>query len=177
MRCFIAVELPEEIKRELSKVQEQLKSEDIKATFVKPDILHFTLKFLGELSDEQVNQVKQVLSNVKFENFKVKLNNLGVFPTEQFIRVLWAAIEPKENLIELQKEIESELEKIGFKREKNFETHITIARVKFVKDKSALLKKLKDIKLKPAEFEISGFSLRKSTLTPQGPIYKDVAVF
>lgn len=176
MRAFIAIDLPEEVKKELKKIQEQLKSEDIRAVFVKPEALHINLKFLGEITDIQANKIKEAFKKIKFEQFRVKLNSLGVF-TPQFIRVLWIDIFPKEQLIKLQQQIDNGLEKEGFKREKRFETHITLARIKLVKDREAFIKKLKYAKIKPIEFKINGFSLKKSILTPRGPIYEDIIKF
>lgn len=178
MRCFIAIDLPEEVKRELTKIQKQLESVNLKAKFVKPEQIHITLKFLGEISDNQINKIKEILKQIKFEPFKVRLNNLGVFPIQQFIRVIWVDILPKEKLMELQQKIESVLDGQGIKKdERNFETHLTLARVKFVKDKEALISRLNEIKIKPLEFEIRDFVLKKSTLTKEGPVYEDILEF
>jgi 2'-5' RNA ligase len=178
MRTFIAIDLPEEARKEISKAQKQLADlKDLKARFVNPEILHFTLKFFGELTDAQVNKVKEALKQIKFKPFKIKLNTLGVFSSQEFARVIWIDILPKEKLAELQYLIDAELEKISFRMEKNFETHITVARVKLVKDKKALIEGLKKIKVKPIEFEIKSFSLKKSTLTEKGPVYEDILKF
>lgn len=175
MRCFLAIELSEEAREELLRVQKRLPESKMK--LVEPENLHLTLKFFGELSDFQVNKVKEVLEQIKFEKFKVRLSTLGIFPSQKFIRVVWVSIEPKEQLIALQQSIDEALHKEGFKRDRSFETHITLARVKQVKDKEALLKRLKETKVRPIEFEIKGFVLKKSTLTEQGPIYEDIIKF
>jgi len=178
MRCFIAIDLPEKAKKELISVQKQIKSKnpDIKAVFVKPKVLHINLKFLGETDDAQAKKIKNALKKLKFEPFKIKLSQAGVF-TPQFIRVLWVDVSPKEQLVRLQQDIDSMLEKEGFKQERRFEAHITLARIKFVKDKFEFVKNIEKIKVKPIEFEIKNFSLKKSTLTPEGPIYEDVIKF
>lgn len=178
MRCFIAIDLPEEARKELEKIQEQLKSPDTKAKWVKPEQIHLTLKFLGELTDSQVNKVKDLLKGITFEPLKVKLNALGTFPTQTFVRVIWIDILPKEKLVELHEKIDSTLSEQGFRKEKRgFETHLTLARVKSIKDKQALIEKLKEIKVRPIEFEIKNFKLKKSTLTKEGPIYEDIIAF
>lgn len=178
MRCFIAIDLSDEVKRELSKVQEELQElKDVKMRLVEPKKLHFTIKFLGEISDFQVNKVKQALKEIKFNAFSVKLNDLGTFPTLQYIRIIWVDAKPKEKLAELQQKIENVLSEQGFRKEKRFETHITLARVKFVGDKEALIKKLSEIKVKPIEFQIKSFALKKSMLTREGPVYEDIIIF
>ena len=177
MRCFIAIDLSDEVKKELSKVQEQLQElKDVKMRLVEPKKLHLTIKFLGEISDFQVNKIKESLKKIKFDAFSVRLNDLGTFPTPQYIRIIWVDAKPKEKLAELQQKIEKALVEQGFKKEKRFETHITLARVKFVGNKEALIKKLSEIKVKPIEFQINSFALKKSTLTREGPVYEDVVI-
>ena len=170
MRCFIAIDLPEEIKKEIAKIQKQLP--DFKGKLTEKDNLHLTLKFLGEISDEQVNNIKEKLEKIKFNKFKAKLQNIGVF-SESFVRIIWINLE---NCDGLQKEIDNALSKL-FKREERFMSHLTIARVKYIKDKQKFLDSLKKIKIAPVEFEVQGFALKKSTLTGRGPIYGDIIRF
>ncbi|MGB9707880.1 MAG: RNA 2',3'-cyclic phosphodiesterase [Candidatus Pacearchaeota archaeon] len=175
MRCFLAVELPEEVREELVRIQKQLPEANMK--LVESENLHLTLKFLGELSDFQVNKVKERLNNVKFEKFKTSLGSVGVFPSLGFLRVVWVSMEPSEKVKELHEQIELILEKEKFKKDKVFESHVTLARVKFIKDKEGFSKKLKEIKIKPVEFQVHGFALKKSTLTEKGPIYETIKEF
>ena len=181
MRCFISIDLPSKIKEEITKIEEKVQNlnEMSKLKIVKPENLHITLKFLGELTDNQINKIKQTLKGIKFESFKVKLNSVGVFPSLNYIRVLWVDVLPKKELIELQKKIDIILGEQGFRKNKNFETHITFARVKFIKneEKARFIKEIKEIKVEPFEFEIKDFSLKKSTLTKEGPLYEDILRF
>ena len=178
MRCFIAVDVSSEVKEELRKVEKELSNLDsgTRLKLVNPENLHITIRFLGDLTDTQINKVKEALKKVKFEPFKVKLNNFGVFPSINFIRVVWVNVLPKEQLIELEKEIDKVLGDVGFKRTKDFETHITLARVKYIKDKKDFIEGLNKIVIKPIEFKIDGFSLKKSTLTREGPVYEDIFI-
>jgi len=175
MRCFISLDVSEEAKKEIARIEKEIQKSfpDLKARFVGPENMHLTLKFLGEISDEQVGKVKKALKKVKFEKFKARLNSLGVF-TPSFIKIIWIDLEPKGRLLELHQQIDSLLHEEGIKKDKGFETHITLARVKSVRDGEALIRALRETKIKPVEFAVSGFSLRKSTLTPQGPIYEDI---
>lgn len=174
MRAFIAIDFPDEIKKELIKVQEQFR-DIIKAKFVEPENFHLTLKFLGELSDYQVNQVKNVLKKIKFKKFQATLGSCGFFSTS-FIRVLWVALEPRDKFFELHKKIEEVLSELKIKKEEKFESHVTLARIKSVK-KEEFLKKIREVKVKPLSFEVVNFSLKKSTLTQKGPIYEDILKF
>ena len=175
MRCFIAIDISEEVRKEIARIEDEIKSlEDIsKLRIVEPKNLHLTLKFLGEIDDKQVNKVKESLKKVKIEKFKVKLNKLGVF-TPSYIKVVWIDIAPDKEIKELHERIDESLHKIGIKKDKGFESHITLARVKYVKDKKRFMERIKNIKPKQIEFEIKNFILKKSTLTSNGPIYEDI---
>lgn len=178
MRCFIAIDLPDEAKKELNRIQKEIiNAEEVKLKFVEPQNLHLTLKFLGEISDVEVNKIKEALRSIKFEEFSAKLNAIGLFPSPTYIRVVWIGLQPSQLFEELHYKIDSALAEIGVKKEERFESHITLARVKAVKDKAIFTKKLQAIKVKLIEFLVSSFILKKSTLTKAGPIYADIVKF
>ena len=166
-RCFIAIDIPKEIKKEIVNFQEILPMFEGKVT--EEENLHLTLKFLGEISEAQVDEVKNALKTIKLKKFKARLGDSGLF-SPSFIKILWIKIE---NCDELQTAIDNSLEKM-FKKEKGFMSHLTIARVKSVRDKKIFLNAFKGLKPESLEFEVKSFSLKKSTLTPQGPIYEDI---
>ena len=99
------------------------------------------------------------------------MNKIGVFPNEDYIRVIWIGLKDSQKVIELQQKIDKQLYGM-FKMDKKFHPHITIARVKFITNKEGLIKNLKAIKIKEIGFEVDKFQLVKSILTQQGPIYK-----
>ena len=170
MRIFIAIELPEEIKEYLREVQKELTG--MKGSLVKD--FHLTLKFLGEVSEDKIEKIKNKLKKIKFEPFKVKLSSLGCFPNESHVRVLWVGIEPEDKIQNIQKQVEIALADFKFKKDFEFKSHLTLARVKFIDDKKVFVEKLKQLQIKPLEFEVSSFSLMKSTLTSAGPIYGEL---
>jgi RNA 2',3'-cyclic 3'-phosphodiesterase len=172
MRVFIAIDLPEEVKKYLSSVQKQLP--DARASFTKD--FHLTLKFLGELTPDKIEKVKQLLLEVKFEKFVAGTTNIGVFPDENYIRVVWVGLEPENEILKLQQQIEALLGK-EFGREKDFKAHLTLARIKFVSDKNSFLRQLKEIKTERLTFVVERFALKESILSPKGAKYKDLAVF
>jgi len=172
MRCFIAIDLPEEVRKELSAVQRQLPQE-VKLIPVKPENIHLTLKFLGEISDAEINKVKEALKKLKLGKFKAKLNSLGIF-TPDFVRIVWVNLEPKEEFVKLHEKIDSELEKVGFKKDKSWENHVTISRIKWLKDKQSFIEKINKISVEPIEFIVDSIKLKKSTLTKKGPVYEDI---
>ncbi|MFH1181731.1 MAG: RNA 2',3'-cyclic phosphodiesterase [Candidatus Woesearchaeota archaeon] len=172
MRVFIAIDLPEEVKKYLIELQKQLPE----AKMSKTKDFHLTLKFLGELTPERVERVKQILREVKFEKFSATTTGMGVFPNESYIRVVWVGLEPEKEILQLQQQIEELLGR-DFGKEKIFKAHLTLARVKFVADKDSFLRQLKEIKTERKTFAVEGFRLKESILSPKGPTYRDLAVF
>jgi len=177
MRCFVAIELPEEVKKELQRLQLEIKnrgSNDLKASFNKT--YHLTLKFLGELTPEKIEYVEKSLSSCKFKKFSLTLDNTGVFPSESYVRVVWVGVKPEDDVKNLQKDIDEALQK-DFKKEKQFKSHLTLARVKYVKDKEEFLQLLQQIKINKIKFAVNEFKLMRSTLTAEGHVYDEVEVY
>jgi 2'-5' RNA ligase len=174
MRCFVAIDLPEEVKKELVKLQRELPEATMK--LVEPENLHLTIEFLGELTDFQVNQCKQELKKIEFQKFKAYFSSVGFFPSEQYIRVVWVGLEPQAIIKGLHEKIHNALKSI-VKLDERFESHITLARVKYIGDKKTFIGGLRGLKPRRVEFGVNSFALKKSTLTRQGPIYEDVVKF
>ena len=180
MRAFIAIDVNESVRDSLVRAQDYIGSKEAKIKFVERENLHITLKFLGEITEEQAEENKNILKKIaeKYKKHEVKVKGIGVFPNPNFIRVIWAGIENDEIIREMAREIEDELAKLGFKKEGNFVAHITLGRVKFVKDKLGLTMKLKELANEDfGSFVVDAIELKKSTLTPKGPIYETLARF
>ena len=169
MRCFIAIDLPKDVKTEIARLQKELP--DAKMNLVKLDNVHFNMKFLGELNQPEIDKVRAALERLKFPKFSAKLSGLGVFPEPTFIRVVWAGVDPKDKFIQLHDALENELAKEGFRKDSVFENHATLARIKFIKEKKWFVDELSKIKFHPVEFSVKSIILKKSTLTPEGPVY------
>ena len=172
MRLFIAVDF-NELKDYFVELQTLL-PKNAKLSLVKT--FHITLKFLGEVQPDKVEKIIEILKNIKFQPFAVFLDSIGIFPTENYIRVVWVGINPEEKVLELQKNIDDTLKPL-FKKEKGFKAHITLARVKYPEDKKQFLEQLKKIKIENKKIEIKDFRLIKSTLSPKGAVYEDLEIF
>jgi 2'-5' RNA ligase len=176
MRLFIAIDLSEQAKENIEKIKSELRG--IKG--VKPvskENIHLTLKFLGEVVDNKVEEIVRALSQIKFKSFKISINKMGVFPNESRIQVLWVDAEPAEPLFELKKMIDAALPK--FKDDHPFKSHITFARIKYIANDSDK-KKILDIlrkSVEKTEFLVNKFRLYKSDLQPMGPVYEVVKEF
>ena len=168
MRCFVALDLPEALKEEIKLIQAQLKEQDLfVGKFTEPDQLHITLKFFGSVSPTDAEKLRKALKTVKHKAFTASLSGLGVF-SEEFVRIIWAELH---GVDELQRAVDAAVSGM-FKNEERFMSHITIARVKSLKEKEKLIEAVKNIEYKLFSIPIKSFSLMESTLTPEGSIYK-----
>jgi RNA 2',3'-cyclic 3'-phosphodiesterase len=166
VRCFVALKIPEDIVSEIVKIQEGLPEFFGKIT--EKENLHLTLKFLGEIPLERVEQVKKKLGEIKFEKFNARINRLGVF-SEKFVRIIWLHLLGCEKF---QKIVDEKLAEMGFGLEKRFMSHLTIARVKSLNDKKKFLEDFKKIEIKGSlEWSVDNFYLIKSELHKKGPVY------
>ncbi|AEH25138.1 RNA 2',3'-cyclic phosphodiesterase [Pyrococcus yayanosii] len=180
MRAFIAIDVADNVRSAIVRAQEFIGTKDAKIKFVEPENLHITLKFLGEITEEQAEEIKAILSRIaaKFKKHEVRVRGIGVFPNPNYVRVIWAGVENDEQIRAMAREIDEALAKLGFKRDKEFVAHVTIGRVKFVKDKLGLAEKLRALANEDfGTFRVEAIELKKSTLTPKGPIYETLARF
>jgi 2'-5' RNA ligase len=174
MRLFIAIDFKKQ-EDYFKELQKQIPEDTAKVKKVKE--FHLTLKFLGEVNEKDLAQIKQALAKIKFNSFKTNLSDLGFFPSEAYIKVVWVGFKPNEPLIKLQQQVEKALDKFNIRKDFKFLPHLTLARVKFVKEKEKFIEAIKKIKTKKQEVEITNFKLIKSELTRQGPIYTDLSTF
>ena len=173
MRAFVAVEISDKkVINSIIKFQSEI---NIKAKPVEPQNLHFTLQFLGEISEENSQKIKQALKTIEFSTFEVNFKGIGAFPKMKFPRVVWIGTDDigGKSLVELAKKVENVLSPLGFINDKVFKSHITIFRIKNkIGDISKELEKFKTYEF--GSQKISNIKLKQSVLTPQGPLYSDL---
>ena len=173
MRTFVAIELSnDEVVESIKKFQSEI---DINARPVEPTNFHFTLQFLGEITEDVSQKIIQALKTIEFSSFSVNLKGIGAFPKPKFPRVIWIGTDEVGGnlLIQLAKKVEKVLEPLGFFSDKPFKPHLTVFRIK---------KKIGDItkeleKQKTVDFgvqKVTEIKFKKSELTPNGPIYSDL---
>ncbi len=175
MRLFIAIDVDEEVKKSLKPILSSLsKYRGVKA--VEPENVHITLQFLGEVPESKVEVISDRLSRIKIAPFKVKLTNVGFFPNRSRARVVWIGVEG-DMLGKLAEEVRREMRKIGYREDKEFVAHATLARIKKTPpDLNKLIEEVENFKFS-GEWMVKEFKLKQSKLTPKGPIYSDVYVY
>lgn len=117
---------------------------------------------------KKIKEIKQKLSTIKFPILNLKLSQAGTFNFKGKPRIAW--IKVTGNIFQLQKEIDDKLKDL-FPKEDRFMSHLTIARIKYVKDKKGFIDYVSNIKPKQIKFPISQFKLKSSELKPEGPIF------
>jgi 2'-5' RNA ligase len=176
VRCFVAVELPRPIREEIGRLQSRIATNGLR--LVKPELVHVTIKFLGDVPQEKVRLVSEALGRVKAAPFPARVLGMGAFPGKS-VRVVWLGLEG--NFQELYLNVEQALKPLGFAPEaRGFSPHITLGRVgRPSAEMSRLLgQRIADFSSTDyGSFNVDRFYLKKSTLTSGGPIYEDLAVF
>jgi len=172
-RGFIAIDI--KLTANILKLLNDIIKLNANIKLVEPKNIHITLKFLGDVQENNIDEIEQIIrkSVNEIEPFKIKLKGTGVFPNKNYIRIIWIGIKDTELLSKIAENIDENLSKLGFKKEKRgFSAHLTIGRVKTAKNKPFLLKVIENYS--DFEFstqEVSSINLKKSDLTPKGPIY------
>ena len=173
MRTFVAVEITDQgVINKIEKLQSQIR---INAKPVDVKNIHFTLQFLGEITESNMEEIQKALKSIEFESFMLEFRGIGAFPKPKFPRVVWVGTDENggEQLRKLSEQVENALSPLGFKKDKAFKPHVTIFRIK---------KKVGDISKDLESFEnmsygsqkITQIKFKKSILTPNGPVYSDL---
>lgn len=168
MRLFLAIDLPKEMKEYLFELEKKFK--EVKVTWVAKKNLHITLKFLGEVEEKKLENLKKLIS-IKQKPLLLHLSQIDFFPNIKSPRVIWGAIEPKEEVIRLQQHLDEQLLHL-FPGEQKFEAHITLGRIKSIRRKEDFYNSIKRIKLEQKNFQIDSFQIMRSELKKNGPTYK-----
>ncbi|MEM0481294.1 MAG: RNA 2',3'-cyclic phosphodiesterase [Nitrososphaerota archaeon] len=180
IRSFVAVDVfSPEIVRGVRAIQQELQEAGILGKPVDPETLHITLIFLGELDPPMVERVRERLSGIEVRPMRLLLKGVGYFPGGSRVNVIWIGVEDIDSgLMAVQREVVSRLSELGFKPDKDFKPHITILRVKGVRNKSEVLSRLSQLSSHTVgEVVVDRVKLKKSTLRPEGPIYEDLHVY
>lgn len=168
MRLFLAVDCAQQHKA-FTTLQETISVKD--ATYTSQ--FHLTLKFLGETTTQELNQIQRALEGLRFAPFELHFDHLGYFSHNKTRQIIWAGVQRKHKIKALQQEIDKRLALVR-KPQKKFLPHVTLARIKNNHQKGVqhLFAVAKPIL--PFTVHVSSIQLIQSTITPTGPLYKEI---
>ncbi len=176
LRSFVAVDLPASMHADIEAIQREIATNGLR--LVRPELVHVTLKFLGDVPEEKIDKISEALGAINVAPFTARVKGMGAFPGRS-IRVVWLGLEG--NFDELYRKVEDALAPFGFARDaRGFSAHVTLGRVGH--PNSEITRRLapkiaalagRDL----GSFPVEEFILKKSTLTRGGPIYEDLARF
>ncbi len=184
IRLFIAVELPDRVKREIAGLEDGLRNAQLPGVrLVRSDGVHLTLKFLGNVSEDRVGPIEATVGSAarEHDSFELKLGNPGVFPGGDAPRVLWVGVEGQlARLHSLHQVVEGALEGDGFQREaRDFHPHLTVARIRdgtSRADRRRAKQVLTSFGVRSGlTIPVESLSLMRSTTLPDGAVHERLA--
>jgi RNA 2',3'-cyclic 3'-phosphodiesterase len=181
IRSFIAFDLEnEQVLNRLSAAQKLVIETGADLRLVAPQNIHVTIRFLGDISPGMVEKVYEAMKKVQFTPFTIQIRGLGVFPSLNYPRVVWAGMtDGVEQLRSIFSQLEPQMRALGFQADAyGFSPHLTIARVRTGANKQ----RLAELVTKKADYDFGSIKadclrLKKSQLSPKGPTYSTLKEF
>lgn len=176
VRTFIAVDLPDSVKRHLAGIRENLSKIDAEVRWVRTEAVHLTLKFLGDVNEDNLNDVFDVVakSAASLKPANMSTGTIGGFPNLKRPRVIWLGVEGEiEPIIEIANSLNENFRTLGFSAEKrDYHPHLTLGRVKGLKGIQSVIREIESYSLEPVAFKAENISVIKSELRPDGARYE-----
>ena len=182
MRTFVAIEMPQQVLDALRGLSDRLRASGSRVSWVKPENMHLTLRFLGDVDEEHIDRLAAILCEAYkgMIPFAASVRGTGAFPNMRRPSVIWVGVEPFEGgLATVQTAAESAARAIGLPPEdKTFHPHLTLARIKDAREARPLMDLFAcERDFHAGDFTVAGVSLFCSQLTPHGPIYRRLREF
>lgn len=180
IRTFLAVLIDEDLRQKIFDAQNCVRKCASNVKWVEPDNFHITLKFLGDVAEEQIPEISAVITETvkSVPAFDLSFKGLGAFPRPERARVVWVGIEQgREQLIDMAKALEKSLAALGFdKEDKPFKAHVTIGRVRDNKPTAGLARGLAEIETPDLGTQrVECVSVMQSELLREGPVYSVIS--
>jgi 2'-5' RNA ligase len=176
-RTFCAIELPQQVRAQLQNHAGQLREAfpTASASWSRPENVHLTLKFFGNVPREKLTLISNAAARVAGDSarFAIRIGGTGVFPRRSRPQVLWIGVEDSSGrLSDLQQRLEEEFSREGFaKEDRGYRPHLTIARLRRPEDARPLAEAHIQTKFSFIEVPVNEFVLFRSELSPKGSIY------
>lgn len=176
MRAFIAVELPEDIRKKIDRLVKQEKKNELPIKWTRFENLHITLKFLGEIDESIKQRITPILGGIckRFSPSTMSLSGIGCFPHPGRPRIIWVGVKQGASMLaDMAAEINKSLCSLGFTEEKRFHAHLTIGRIK----KHCRVDNILSRSIETEEFHLDSVTLFRSILKPEGPTYQVIDTY
>ncbi|NWF94686.1 MAG: RNA 2',3'-cyclic phosphodiesterase [Candidatus Thorarchaeota archaeon] len=175
IRAFLSVDIENEaLLARIEYLQRKLDTGAARLKLVEHDNIHFTLRFLGDISEAVAQRMHEELSKVRFSPFNIDIAGVGAFPSVKRPNVVWIGVRSNMDRLEaIKQDIDNRLAEFGLGPERKFAAHATIARVKSITDRVSFEASLRDLSGEVVgTMPVTAFRMTKSTLTPSGPQYE-----
>jgi RNA 2',3'-cyclic 3'-phosphodiesterase len=181
-RIFIAVDISDKARQKVASYIENLRRSfpQLRVGWERPEKLHLTLKFLGDVNDGRLEEVQKAIGKIVDSNpaFQMTLGRTGRFPPKGDPKILWLGTIDKGEFAAVASKINDDLEQLGFEREKRrFSPHLTIARLREPRLSGELAAKHLENDFGPIRFEVGKIVVYESKLLPKGSVYTQVTAF
>lgn len=176
MRTFVAIPVSHEVRERVEGIRSQLLQVDADVKWVEPENYHLTVKFIGEVNEEELDEIVKLLQRVGRESppFVLELQGAGFFPNRRRPRVVWIGLKGElDKAFWLGERVDAYLAELGYEMEKNRKYHLTLGRVRSEKNVQGLVGMMARI-ARETDFpflEVNEIQLMQSRLSPQGPRY------
>lgn len=175
IRTFVAVRIPDGIRDRIAKLQAELRKHGADVKWVRPESIHMTLKFLGDVEETRMEEIGEAVEKAveRIHPFTVSVNGTGTFPNDQRPRVLWVGVDQgNEELVDMAKKIEDSLSVLGFKKEgRRYSAHLTMGRVRSPRRIGETVDAIHALGFSGGAFRIEEVCVMKSDLKSTGAVY------
>jgi len=176
IRCFIALDITNQLKMHIADIQSNISTKIKGIRFVKPDNIHITIKFLGEKSSKSIKLIIETLNHLDIpkDPITIHIDKLGVFPNNRNPRIIWLGFRRNGVIEGLYSSIDNKLALLGMRKENRpLNPHLTLGRLKSLNNGNLIIESLiHDLKIEPFEEIVRSLTLYKSTLSSDGPHYE-----
>ncbi len=175
IRLFVALKIPLEIRQKITEIRKKIATPEVDFRWEKEDKLHLTLKFIGEVEEELLDQIKNEIKFIEgFESFSCHLTKFGFFKKNGKPKILWVGLDLDHSIIDLVNKLNEKLKIFGIPVEnRNFKAHLTLLRIKNYFDKN-LMNSFYNLQLPEINFTADEVVLYKSELLKSGSVYKEI---
>ncbi len=180
-RCFVAIEIPESIQTKLTEIQEVFRSRIEGASWTRLGNFHLTLKFLGDVESDSIQEIGTVLQRgaMSHKPFSVEIGGMGAFPNLVRPRVLWVGLKQgAAQTTMLARTVNGELVKLGYPNDTRFHPHFTLARLKNQVNLNSFINLFKKFEtIEGTLLTVDKITLVKSELHPSGAVYTPIKIY